>query len=107
MKALLLNIKIDKADLIKERASQFCEKYLALNASLHNSEIFLDSDIVEEIRGVYKPYFDLAQESLASGGASFDLASTLPNTMEEIVEIGNEPRKRVVKAFKEISGIDA
>lgn len=104
-KALLLNIKIKKPDLIRDRATKFCEKYLAMNASLHKNELFLDDEIIDEIICAYKPFFDLAINAMESGKPDEYLIASLPDTMEDIIGLGDEPRKRAVKVFKRISGM--
>lgn len=108
LKALFLNIKVQSHEFTKERAERFCERYTALNATLHKNEIFLNAEIVSEIRGIYKPFFDTSMECLREQEGAFDdFRNELPETMEEISAAADEPRKKVVRIFREVAGIDS
>ncbi|OGA57646.1 MAG: hypothetical protein A3G81_04000 [Betaproteobacteria bacterium RIFCSPLOWO2_12_FULL_65_14] len=107
LKALLMNWKIGKAEFIKDRANKFCAKYLEVNAQLHRNEIYLDQSLVDEIRSVYQPYFDLATRSVDSGSTPDELKALLPDTMHEIFAIGDGLRQQVVKRFRAEVGVNA
>ena len=106
LKALLMNIKIKNKELIDERAYKFCEKYLELNSCLHKNELFLEQSLVDEVRNTYKPYFEIAEEAMEKGFDYEGFGDGLPNNMDEIFKVGDVPRKRVVKRFRETAGIN-
>jgi len=107
LKALLMNIKVKNKEFIDERASKFCEKYIELNSCLHKNELFLEQSLVDSIRDIYKPYFDIAMEAMDRDFDYKSFGEGLPDSYQELTEIGDVPRKRVVKQFREAAGISA
>lgn len=107
LKALLLNIKVKKKDLIENRAYKFCEKYLELNSLLHKNELFLEQSLVDEVRKTYEPYFEVAKDSLEEDFDYEGFGEGLPEHMDEVIEVGDTPRKRVVEKFRKSAGIDS
>lgn len=107
LKALLMNIKVKNKKFIDERASKFCEKYLELNSCLHKNELFLEQSLVDSVRDIYKPFFDIAMEAMDKDFDYESFGEGLPDNYEELTEVGDIPRKRVVKQFREAAGINA
>lgn len=105
LKALLMNIKIGKQDLIRDRAYKFSEKYLEVNACLHKNELFLEESLVAEVRAAYKPYVDLAQMAMANSIQPETARAHLPDRMEEIFAVGDGPRRQVVALFRKHAGL--
>lgn len=106
LKALLMNIKVGDRESIRQRAIQFSEKYLELNSCLHKNELFLEQSLVDQVRAVYQPYFEVAQTALGSEADIEQFRSKLPNKMEEIFSIGDSPRKKIVEQFRKYAGLD-
>lgn len=108
IKALFFNIKVQSKEFTKDRASKVCERYTALNSVLYKSEIFLDSSVVDEVRSTYRPYFDLSMMCLKDEAAVTEqLLSELPDSLEEIAALVDQPRQDLVRAFRRAAGIDA
>ena len=107
LKALLMNIKVGNLEFIRQRAKQFSEKYLELNSCLHKNELFLEQSLVDEVRAVYQPHFEVAQAALGTEGDIEQFRSSLPNRMEEIFSMGDSPRKQMVEQFRKYAGLDA
>lgn len=107
LKAFLLNIKVKKKDLIEEHAHKFCEKYLELNSLLYKNELFLEQSLVDDVRKIYEPYFEVVKESLEGDFDYEGFGMGLPELMEEVIDVGDTPRKRVVEKFRKSAGIDA
>jgi hypothetical protein len=108
LKALFINIKVQSQEFTEVRASKFCEKYVELNAVLHKNELFLSSGFLEEVRAVYKPYFDLGVECMRGDGSMAEkLRHELPETLEEIAVMADKPRICTVQAFRKAAGVDA
>ena len=102
LKALLLNIKTGSD--VEKRATTFSEKYLEINTLIHKNELFLEEEIVKEIRNAYMPFQDIATSIIAYGDIAV-VPSSLPEDMMEIIKIGDIPRKDLIKRFRELSGI--
>lgn len=107
LKALLMNIKVGKRELINARAYNFCEKYLELNSLLHKNELFLEQYLVSDVRNIYKPYFEAARDALEEGFDFQGFGEGLPEFIDELIAIGDSPRKRVVEKFRKSAGIDS
>lgn len=107
LKALFLNIKIKNKELIDERAFKFCEKCLELNSCLHRNELFLEEQLVSDVRETYKPFFEIAQEAMDKGFDFEGFSEGLPNNFDDISGVGDIPRKNIVKRFRESVGINA
>ena len=107
LKAFLMNIKVNNKELIDERASKFCGKYLELNSCLHKNELFLEQSLVDSVRDTYNPYFEIAMEAMDKNFDYESFGEGLPDNFMELSEVGDVPRKRVVKQFREAAGINA
>jgi hypothetical protein len=103
--ALLMNIKIKKQNLITDRAIKFSVKYLEFNAFLYKKELYFEESLFAELKSIYKPFFELANGVMDANTDSEKLSEILPNTMDEIFEIGKAPRTKLVKLFRKISGL--
>ncbi|RAP36651.1 hypothetical protein B1207_07550 [Legionella quinlivanii] len=108
LKVFLVNIKLKKKDLIYSRANKFMENYLELNSCLHKNELFLEQPLVDDIQGTYKPFFELALMAIdeVSDSVIEEIEKKLPNSIDEIMDMGGKPRSRLVKRFKTEIGID-
>lgn len=107
LKAFLMNIKVGKKELIDDRAYKFCEKYLELNALLHKNELFIEQSLVDEVRKIYEPYFEAAKDSMEEDFDFQGFGEGLPEHMDDLLAVGDTPRKRVVEKFRKSAGIDA
>jgi hypothetical protein len=105
LKALFMNMKIGKQDLIRDRAYKFSEKYMEVNACLHKNELFLEESLIAEVRAAYKPYIDLAQMGMADHAEVETVRALLPDRMEEIFAVGDGPRKHVAALFRKYAGL--
>jgi hypothetical protein len=105
LKALLMNLKVGNADLVRDRAVKFSEKYLELNACLHKNELFLEESVVQSVRAAYEPYFDLARMVMVEHAELAKFRSHLPDGMEEIFAVGDGPRKQTVALFRKYAGL--
>jgi len=106
IKAFLMNIKVGYQDGIKERSAKLCEKYLEMNALIHKNELFLEDEVVAEIYDAYRPLFEYAQHYVDSVNKEELSNVELPNNMDLIMKIGEQPRKTVLKVFKKLSGLN-
>ena len=106
IKALLMNLKIGKSELIKNRSVKFCEKYLEINSTIHKNELFLDKEVVSEIRATYQPLFDFAESYIESGTVPPEVQEQLPQTMHEIFALGDKPRTKMIEIFRKLAGVD-
>lgn len=107
LKAFLMNIKVKNKKLIDDRAYKFCEKYLELNALLHKNELFLEQSLIDDVRKIYEPYFEVAKESMDEDFDYEGFGDGLPELLDEVIEVGDSPRKRIVERFRKSAGIDA
>lgn len=108
LKALFMNVKVQSQKFTEVRASRFCDKYLELNAALHKNELFFSPEFLEQVRSVYKPYFELGMECMrGTEDLAEKLRQELPETMDEIVAVAERPRLQVVQAFRRAAGVDA
>lgn len=107
LKAFLLNIKCESEEHSQVRARNFCEKYTEVNALLHKNELFIDTEVVTELRSCYKPYFDEALKWLGGEPISSALRDNIPETIEDITKVADEPRQKAVKIFKKLSRMEA
>ena len=107
LKFFLMNIKTKNKKLIADRAYKFCEKYLELNSQLHRNELFLEQSLVDDVRAIYSPYYEIAEEAIEEDFDYEGFGDGLPHLMEEVIEVGDSPRKRIVKKFRESAGIEA
>jgi hypothetical protein len=107
IKALLMNLKVGESALIQDRSVKFCEKYLEINSTIHKNELFLDKEVVSEIRAAYQPLFDFAQSYVETGTVTSEVQEQLPRTMDEIFALGDKPRSKMVEIFRKLAGVDA
>ena len=107
LKALLMNIKVGKKTHIDDRAGKFCEKYLELNSLLHKNELFLAQPLVDEVREIYKPYFEAATDAMEDDFDFKGFGEGLPELLGEVIDVADSPRKRVIEIFRKSAGIDA
>ena len=108
LKALFMNIKVQSQEFTEARASKFCEKYVELNAVLHKNELFFTEALLEQVRSVYRPYFELGMECMrGTEGAAEKLRQKLPETLEAITALAGQPRLELVQAFRKAAGVDA
>jgi hypothetical protein len=108
LKALFMNVKVQSQEFTEARASKFCEKFVELNAALHKNELFFTEALLEQVRGAYKPYFDLSMDCMRGAESNAEkLRQELPETLEEITALAGRPRLQVVQAFRKAAGVDA
>jgi hypothetical protein len=107
IKALLMNLKVGESALIRDRSVKFCEKYLEINSTIHKNELFLDKEVVSEIRAAYQPLFDFAQSYVETGTVTSEVQAGLPRTIDEIFALGDKPRSKMVEIFRKLAGVDA
>lgn len=109
LKSLLMNIKTGNPETIDSRAQKFCDKYTELNACLQKGELFLPGKLVSKVRDSYSPFFELAIAAMVPGCDQSEVDAfrgSLPSTIEEINDIGDSPRRDIVRYFRELAGID-
>ncbi|EHL31786.1 hypothetical protein [Legionella drancourtii] len=106
LKTLFMDIKVKNQESVILRADNFAKKYTELNSCLHKNELFLEQSLINDIRNAYKPFFDIALHTMEEDVDFEGLADALPNSLKEIIEIGDSPRSKLVNKFRAALGID-
>lgn len=106
LKALLMDLKVGNSDSVRERSEKFSRKYLEINSTIHKNELFLDQRVISEIRTTYEPLFNLALSYIDTDTVTPEIQKKLPNSMEEILALGDKPRAKMVEIFRNLAGIE-
>ncbi|MBE4382399.1 hypothetical protein HJ030_04405 [Vibrio parahaemolyticus] len=84
---------------MKRRGEAFCEKFLYINAVLHEKALYFDDHFIESVLNAYKPLFDKVLD------LNYKQLSTMPEEFNDIVNKGREPRKEVIDMFRKTLGV--
>lgn len=107
LKTLLMDLKIKNIESIISSSENFASKYTKLNSSLHKNELFLEQSLIDDIRKEYEPFFDFALSTMEDDFDLEKLSNILPNSLKDIIKIGDSPRAKIVKKFRSSLGIDS
>ncbi len=91
----------DSVESMDVRGRQYCEKFTEINANLHKNAIWFDDTFIEEIGAAFKPFSDRIVSM------DWEEIPAFPKEFENLVEVGQAPRRSVVGAFRAILGVTA
>jgi len=105
LKTLYLNVAVKNVEYIKQRAQNFCEKYLAINSLLHKQALLVEDSVEEAIQAAYRPLFEIAMQAMENGTTEAFESLKLPGDADGLAERADEPRKKVLSCMKIAAGI--
>jgi hypothetical protein len=107
LKIFFMEYGVKDTEGIKARSEEFCQQYLKLNSMVFKNELYLESSLIDEIKYTYQPLFDFASRFIDAVEKSQLEELEIPRNLEEVMAMGEAPRRKLVGMFKKIAGLPA